>query len=65
MEKAVETVTGRHHEKPHDQPPPDGAADQEFGIRTTEDTGTANRHGDGEQTRRHGDKETRREDTSV
>ena len=59
VEKAVETVTGRHHDRPHDEPPPDGAADQEFGIRTSEDTETA------EQTRRHGDKETRREDKSA
>jgi membrane protein DedA with SNARE-associated domain len=33
MERAAETVTGRHHEKPHESPPPDGAADQEFVIR--------------------------------
>ena len=37
MEKAVETMTGRHHDRPHEAPlPPDGAADQEFGIRTQE-----------------------------
>jgi hypothetical protein len=34
-EKVVGTVTGRHHDR-HPEPPPtqDGAADQEFGIRT-------------------------------
>jgi membrane protein DedA with SNARE-associated domain len=36
VEKAVEKVTGRHHDRPHESPPPDGAADQEFGIRTQE-----------------------------
>ncbi|HEY1192312.1 MAG TPA: DedA family protein [Gemmata sp.] len=36
VEKAVDTVTGRHHDKPHEGPPLDGAADQEFGIRTQE-----------------------------
>jgi membrane protein DedA with SNARE-associated domain len=36
VEKAVETVTGRHHEKPAEEPPPDGAADQEFGIHRAE-----------------------------
>jgi membrane protein DedA with SNARE-associated domain len=37
MERAVETVTGRHHEKPHgEQSQHDGAAEQEFGIRTQE-----------------------------
>ena len=35
VERAVETVTRRHHDR-HPEPPPtqDGAADQEFGIRT-------------------------------
>lgn len=36
VEIAVDTVTGRHHERPDDAVPPDGAADQEFGIRTQE-----------------------------
>ncbi|MBN9122635.1 MAG: DedA family protein [Planctomycetes bacterium] len=36
VEKAVEKVTGRHHDRPHEGAPPDGAADQEFGIRTQE-----------------------------
>jgi membrane protein DedA with SNARE-associated domain len=37
MEMAVDTVTGRHHDKPHPtDPPSDGAAEQEFGIRTVE-----------------------------
>jgi membrane protein DedA with SNARE-associated domain len=36
MEKAVETVTGRHHEKPPEKLPPDGAADQEFGVHPQE-----------------------------
>jgi membrane protein DedA with SNARE-associated domain len=34
VEMVVETVTGRHHEKPHGEHPPDGAAEQEFGIPT-------------------------------
>lgn len=35
VEMAVDTVTGRHHEKPSESAPTtDGAADQEFGIRT-------------------------------
>jgi|SRR5579883_328780 len=34
VEKAVEKVTGRHHEKPPEEGSPDGAAEQEFGIRT-------------------------------
>lgn len=37
VEKAVEKVTGRHHDKPHDEAAPDGAADQEFSIRTQEE----------------------------
>jgi membrane protein DedA with SNARE-associated domain len=36
VEKAVGTVTGRHHDRPPEEVPPDGAADQEFGIRTQE-----------------------------
>ena len=41
MEKVVESVTGRHHEKPRSAP--DGAAEQEFSIPTQEPTpnGTA------------------------
>jgi membrane protein DedA with SNARE-associated domain len=38
VEKVVEKVTGRHHDKPHDEATPDGAAEQEFGIRTQEPT---------------------------
>ncbi len=55
VEKAVEKVTGRHHEKPHDEAAHDGAAEQEFGIRTQEpipangahaaDTGEEKRNG--------------------
>jgi membrane protein DedA with SNARE-associated domain len=43
VEKVMDSVTGRHHEKAHEGPPPDGAAEQEFGIRTQEPTanGTA------------------------
>ncbi len=37
VEMAVDTMTGRHHDKSQSEPPPpDGAADQEFGIRTQE-----------------------------
>ena len=36
VEMVVEKVTGRHHDRPHEEPPHDGAADQEFGIRTQE-----------------------------
>lgn len=36
VEKAVDTVTGRHHDKPTDAPPAAGAADAEFGIRVQE-----------------------------
>ncbi len=41
VEKVVEKVTGRHHDRPHEPPPPDGAADQEFGIRTEQPPATA------------------------
>jgi membrane protein DedA with SNARE-associated domain len=36
VERAVEKVTGRHHERPHIEPAPDGAAEQEFAVRTQE-----------------------------
>ncbi len=36
VEKAVGTVTGRHHDRPSEEATPDGAAEQEFGIRTQE-----------------------------
>ncbi|VTR94719.1 Membrane protein OS=Mannheimia varigena USDA-ARS-USMARC-1261 GN=X781_11040 PE=4 SV=1: SNARE_assoc [Gemmata massiliana] len=38
VEIAVDTVTGRHHDKPPEGgvPSPDGAADQEFGVRVQE-----------------------------
>jgi membrane protein DedA with SNARE-associated domain len=36
VEKAVGTVTGRHHDRPHEEVPAGGAAEQEFGIRTEE-----------------------------
>lgn len=39
VEKAVEKMTGRHHEKPHEEGSPDGAAEQEFGIRTEDPPG--------------------------
>jgi membrane protein DedA with SNARE-associated domain len=45
VEKAVEKVTGRHHERPHGEPSHDGAADQEFGIRT-EEPASAEKHPD-------------------
>jgi membrane protein DedA with SNARE-associated domain len=44
MEKAVETVTGRHHDRPHEEPPHDGAAEQEFGIRTQEPSAPVEGH---------------------
>jgi membrane protein DedA with SNARE-associated domain len=36
VEKAVGTVTGRHHDRPHEDAPADGAAEQECGIRIEE-----------------------------
>ncbi|MBP3955229.1 DedA family protein [Gemmata sp. G18] len=47
VEMAVDTVTGRHHDKPHEGAPaaPDGAADQEFGIRVQEPSANGNAAG--------------------
>jgi membrane protein DedA with SNARE-associated domain len=36
VEKVMESVTGRHHDRPHEERPPEGAAEPEFGIRTRE-----------------------------
>ena len=36
VEMAVDTVTGRHHDRPHEAPPSDVEANQGFGIRTQE-----------------------------
>jgi membrane protein DedA with SNARE-associated domain len=36
VEKAVGTVTGRHHDRPPEEAPAAGAAEQEFGIRVHE-----------------------------
>lgn len=46
VEKAVGTVTGRHHDRPHEEVPPGGAADQEFGIRIQEPPAAPNTNGE-------------------